>query len=469
MFKPVIDSWDVFDTLVARFGITPRSVLDLVEAERGFPGFAERRLAAQAALDAVGQPYTIERIYEVLGRDLGATRTEQRQLMHMELAAERSQLIPIVRQVRRVKRRDMLVSDMILGEQHIQDILTQTCGLTGLRPVVTGNWGKATGTVWDTIQAHYSIRTHRGDNPASDIAVPRARGIACELVMDHALTTWEKMLSGAGLGFVALLQREVRLRVSPLNTGRFHDAVLGPYLTILLLFALHLEQDAAERGIEHYAFAARDCVHLAEVFRALDPVTSSETLDLNRFMLDTGIFDGYFGARLGQCAAIVDMVTSGRTLGGFFGRTGRSVPITTLLYFDGCLAEDERRARREEAGFRGLFATTSFSDTHQGLEVLCNPGYPSVTLLAEDVGSGAAVRLFGRDDELPEERDLAAFTQKAVSELARTIRRRGKPEVTIPEARPILRKALESVVSANLDRSAHTFLVNEGFHHRRVQ
>ncbi|MGI4954154.1 MAG: hypothetical protein ACRYGM_20310 [Janthinobacterium lividum] len=252
MFKPVVDSWDVFDTLVARFGITPRSVLDLIEAERGLPNFAERRLRAQATLDGFGKPYTIERIYEVLADEIGATHAEQRQLLHMELAAERSQLIPIARQVGRVKRRDLLISDMFLGEQHIQDILTQTCGLTGIRPVVTGNWGKATGTVWDTIQAHYSIRTHRGDNPGSDIAVPRGRGIACELVTDHALTAWEKTLSGAGLGFVALLQREVRLRTNPLGAGSFHDAVLGPYLTILLLFALHLEQDAAERGIEHY-------------------------------------------------------------------------------------------------------------------------------------------------------------------------------------------------------------------------
>lgn len=468
MFKPVVDSWDVFDTLVARFGITPHSVLERMEHERGLPNFAKRRLQAQATLDGVGRPYTIEKIYEVLGDDLGASRVDRRQLMHMELATERSQLIPIARQTARVKRTDLLVSDMTLGEQHIQDILMQTCGLSGIRPVVTGNWGKATGTVWDTIQAQYAIRTHRGDNPSSDIAVPRGRGIACELITDHALTRWEAMLSNEGLGFVALLQREVRLRTNPLGAGRFHETVLGPYLTILLLFSLHLEQEAVAHGIEHYAFAARDCVHLAQVFRALDPVTSSETLDLNRFMLGTGVFDDYFRTRLGERATIVDMVTSGKTLGELFKRQNFSCPIKTLLYYSACLSAEERHTREADRTFHKMFTALSFSDAHHSLELLCNPGYPSVVLLAEDAASGAKVRMFARDDNLPVEQELADFTQTCVSELVNTIRRRGAPSVGEAVVSRILRKAIEAVVSSALDRQSHTFLVNEGLLQRRA-
>ncbi len=61
--KPIVTSWDVFDTLVARFVPNPHAVFQLIEAQRNAPGFVARRADAQAALDRIGQPYVLHDIY----------------------------------------------------------------------------------------------------------------------------------------------------------------------------------------------------------------------------------------------------------------------------------------------------------------------------------------------------------------------------------------------------------------------
>ena len=67
--KELVTTWDLFDTLVARFHMDPVHAFAMVDAK--FPGhdFIRRRTSAQQSLDAVGAPYVIHDIYRQMVAD----------------------------------------------------------------------------------------------------------------------------------------------------------------------------------------------------------------------------------------------------------------------------------------------------------------------------------------------------------------------------------------------------------------
>jgi len=109
--KPIVTSWDVFDTLVARFTPDQHAVFQLVESQRNAPGFAMRRTDAQAALDRLGQPYALHDIYRRMVAD-GLADADARLLLRQEVETERGLVFPIRRNVARVEPRDLIISDM---------------------------------------------------------------------------------------------------------------------------------------------------------------------------------------------------------------------------------------------------------------------------------------------------------------------------------------------------------------------
>src|SRR5260221_9611164 len=74
-----VNSFDVFDTLIARRCVEPRRVLDKLEVRSGIPGLAAARLAADRQLGVEGRPYTLTEIWQQVGRVSGLdTPTIQR-------------------------------------------------------------------------------------------------------------------------------------------------------------------------------------------------------------------------------------------------------------------------------------------------------------------------------------------------------------------------------------------------------
>ncbi|MBF0561886.1 MAG: hypothetical protein HQL37_07655, partial [Alphaproteobacteria bacterium] len=267
--RPVVDSWDVFDTLLARYSLSPTYVFALVEQKSGFEPFSRLRAQAQRLLDGYRRPYTIYQIYRCLEEQLGVEPALARQLLHMEIDLEKYLLLPISRQLARVRRSDLLISDMYLTAEQVTDLVRSIGGLHSVRPPIVGNWGKATGSVWPHIMANFLIRTHHGDNPHSDIAQPAKHHIPVELVDDYKPTAWEQTLLDSDLGVLGLIVREVRLRKLPWAADPFHRVVAGPYCSFLLLFALYLKAYARERNIQKYVFASRDADPLAFIYRYL--------------------------------------------------------------------------------------------------------------------------------------------------------------------------------------------------------
>jgi hypothetical protein len=464
-FKQVIDTWDVFDTLIARYCYRPHTVFDIVAQRADFPEFPRVRRQAQLDLDRIGAPYVIFDIYRKMCEN-GIDDSVANRLLREELFVEADQAIPIKRNIERVRRDDLLVSDMYLPAELIADLVRGSSTLRRHRPIVAGNWGKATGKIWPELQKFYHIRRHHGDNPHSDVSMPARFNIDTETISDHLLTDWEKGLVEDGLDGLALLQRECRLRSIPPERQAIHDVICGPYLTLLAVFATLVYRQ--HRDTAAIVFCSRDCDHLASVFRALFPTARSMTLDLNRRLTYHRTHDAYFSDRIPDGSAIVDILGSGRSILGFMERTGmRGLRFEALIYLDTVLNADEKSRRAEQIAAGMFHFQRTMSELrqrhHWPLEVLLTPGYGAVTDVCSEAGSGATIRHHAPHDLTEEEDAIAEFISVAVAGFVASVKRRGLASlVEHPAIDKVLNRALGDILSHNgIWQSFPTFSTRE--------
>ena len=443
--KPVVTSWDVFETLVARFAPHPHDVFNVVEISQNAPGFVRRRTDAQAALDRRGAPYVLHDIYRQMVID-GMVEPEARALLRAELAAERAQLFPIRRNVARVEPLDLIISDMYLSPEMISAILFETCNLHTHRPIIRSNWGKHTGTIWPLVLSAYVIRRHVGDDPNSDIKVPSLFKIVGELVQDSLPTSWETKLEELGLGQLALIQREVRLRTIPPGAGRFHEAVVGPYLTILACFSMHLVHRFGADA--EFAFLSRSADELCRVFVSMFPDIPSRSLDISRRLARDEDVAPIFTLGISPATVVVDMVGTGRSFFRFAERNGNPGRALILFSFlDLMLRDDERKKsdQRQAAG-RFFYVCRIKEGTFWCLEHLLQAHYPPVNNVGLDRRSGGVVRVFGAQELDRGETDLIAWKSMVVTEFVRTARSRGFTDPGSSRVVAAMESALEAVM-----------------------
>jgi hypothetical protein len=444
--KPVVTSWDVFDTLLARFDPDPHHFLRMIESGQNVTGFVRRRLDAQAALDRLGRPYVLHDIYRRMAAD-GVPGREARMLLRAELSAERNQLLPIRRNLERVDPTDLIITDMYLSPEMISSLLFEIGNLHTHRPPIRSNWGKHSGTIWPIVLASYVVRRHIGNDPHADLAVPSGFNIACELVLDSQFTPWEKQLQDLGLGQLAQIQREVRLRSTPPDARPFHVAVTGPYLSILAGFSMHLVQ---RFGTEvEFAFLSRSADELCRVFSSMYPDIPARGLDISRRLAGDEEMARLFSDSITPSTVVVDMIGTGRSFFRFAesnGSPGRGLIL--FAYLDLLLGQAERkRAAGRHAEGRLSAVSTINGGNFYAFEHLLQSPYPPVAGARLDRASGGVVRTFGAPELDRTEAALVAWKSATVSEFVAVARRRGLPAVSPQALATVLEKALATIMA----------------------
>lgn len=443
--RPIVTTWDVFDTLVARFQPDPLAAIKIVQQATGTGDFVNRRLGAQAALDRVGQPYVLNDIYAQMISD-GLDARAAHSALSAEIRAEFDLLVPIARNVSRVEPGDLIVSDMYMSPEVISSILFEICDLSHHRPIVRSNWGKHTGTIWPHILAHYVVRRHVGDNPQSDGVVPGKFGIFCEIVHDANLTDWEKMLVERGLQRLALIQREVRLRCMPAAPQSFHHAVVGPYLTVLAMFALHLVRLFGPTT--DFIFLSRSADELLRVFVGLFPDVSARAVDISRRLARDPALAATLASFVRPGTLVVDVVGTGRSFLGFAEahcQTGQGLYL--LMFLENLLNDADRQAtaKRETSGTLRYFSKTN-GGAFRIFEHLLQAHYPPIGMLSYDTASGGVVRSFGAAELDPAESDLIGWKSGVITTFVRTLRRRGLNLGAIPNAAEVALEGLNTIM-----------------------
>lgn len=458
LIKPLVNSWDVFDTLLTRFVLDPMQVFALIDRRHPGLDFAKRRLEAQTALDRIGKPYVI---YDIYGRmaEQGFAPETAAALLRDELATERALLLPVRSAVEQVAPEDLLVSDMYLPAEIIGGWLSEVCDLHGALPVIRSNWGKHSGTIWPKILGAYVIRAHYGDNANSDGAMPRKFGITSVLRRDIDLTDWEKTVAQLGLGQLALIQRETRLRSLHHDAGIYERLAAGPYLGLLLGHAGWLAAEFGEAAA--FGFLSRDCEDLGRIFRTVFPSIRCFNIDLSRRLTrDTGN-DGFFSGALPENCVLVDGVSTGRSVKALLSRIGGTgKAFSTLLFLDHLLSAEAIA----ETSVRWVFRSSDFGSRHYPLELLLQSPYPPVAGLELDGASGGIVKNFGQTEHSGPEARLIQGKTEIVANFLRTIRLRGLPALTGAQNQALMQAGIKAILESDLESAMFpSFMAREIF------
>ncbi|WP_419730652.1 glycosyltransferase [Lichenicola sp.] len=265
-----LNSFDVFDTLIARRCLEPWRIFEQVGAQVGIPGFVQARLMAEGQL--AGRAYTLDDIYVSLAGLWSLTPDQADWLKSLELAAEIDNVIPIAENIDQVRHGDLLISDMYLPEPAIRSLLA-AAGLDKRVGLIVSTRGKREGLIWPRIAPTVDIARHLGDDVLADVEMPTRFGIPSVRTEVATPSLVEGWLMQAELRPLALLVREARLRSThedPVMRG-LQRIQVDLNLPILLLSTIQLLRVAGEIGADRLLFCSRDCDLWLELFRALRP------------------------------------------------------------------------------------------------------------------------------------------------------------------------------------------------------
>jgi predicted HAD superfamily hydrolase len=239
-----MNSWDCFDTLVARRFYHPHTVFDEVGKRLGIENFREMRVQAELNSDS-----TYAGIYKNLP-GLDPSVEQQVELEHC---------FPIVENINRVQNGDIIVSDIYYNSSFVEKIL-RNCGLTkDVKFFVTPD-GKSKGWIWSQLPG---IKLHIGDNPKSDVKSPGKFNILSELYTETHFTEIEKEVSNIDLN-LALWMRFIRLQCpySDKHQKSLWIDQANLNLPILVLASFELPD-------KPIAFTYRDCIFWQPIYEKL--------------------------------------------------------------------------------------------------------------------------------------------------------------------------------------------------------
>ena len=318
-----MNSFDVFDTLLARRYVNNDAILQQLETDFSIPNFAQARKAADTGLRSLKQ------IYEALV-NLNVISTDQiGQIMDREIELEIKTAFPIRQNINRVNDGDILISDMYLPAHAILQMV-RAVGMDKQVTIYQSNQGKSSGALWDAVKANPPA-LHLGDNKHSDYDMPMSKGVKAEHFNVVQFNELEQFLANNQLSHLALLLREIRL--SSVKTSC--DEVFGfanINLAWLFMTSEILHRKYKDRDI---IFLGRDCQLMHKVHSAY--YKESSYLPFSRQVAYTQPEESieYLRSHSSDNAMFVDIVSTGGTW-ELLNKHDK-IDITILIYSDiGC-------------------------------------------------------------------------------------------------------------------------------------
>lgn len=254
-----MNSFDVFDTLLARRHLTSEPIWPQIEREFNIPGYTQARRSADTGSRILSE------IYDQLVTQGVITKEQHSTVMRREIELEIDICFPVQVNLDRVAHGDILISDMYLPASAILQ-LVRSVGLDKQVTLYQSNGDKSQGTVWPKFQGRHA-GIHLGDHPNSDYASPNRAGIHGEHFNPATgLNTIEQELFNSGLANIGLLTREIRLRNNPSQDLKpYFDVACDLNLSWLFVIAELIHRQHSDRNI---VFLGRDCQLLHKLYTA---------------------------------------------------------------------------------------------------------------------------------------------------------------------------------------------------------
>lgn len=404
--RTTVQSFDLFDTLIARACVTPANLLAQVETALGVAGFASARMTAEQRVFGTGRPFDLAAIYQELGVSGFCTPDTAARLMTAEIEAEFDNAIPISENIATVRDFDLVVSDMYLPAPTLRGLL-QHVGLRRFVHLFVSNAGKHDGTIWPELTRGWLILRHVGDNAHADITQAQRCGIPTVHYTGASPNGTEQYLQSNGLTRISQLARQLRLANPFLPTtveAEFWNHFVQYNFPLLCLMAnmARTQRDAA--SLERILFLARDCHFLSEIFLTLYPSEPFELVQVSRSALATdpqGLLR-YLLANGLQQALVCDLVSTGYSWLQFSQDTQQPLRFFTLVHIDNYQYQAFDSARLHQPGpFQFTYGVKSSEVNAWSLAIeLLNTAPHGSSLGVHAVGSGFAPKFEDRH-ELP--------------------------------------------------------------------
>jgi hypothetical protein len=288
-----MNSWDCFDTLVARRFVYPYTIFEEVGKRLSIENFTKMRIKAEKRSNG-----TYQGIYENLnGID-----------SDVEFQVELEHLYGIQENIDKVQNGDIIISDMYFSKEQITQIL-QSCGLKKDIKIYVTPDGKRKGYIWSSLP---KINIHIGDNYKSDVESPSNFGIKAEHYTNHILNEVEKFVYDFDEQ-LACWMRYVRLKC-PYNTT--HKRALWNDQTnynipVLALASLELPN-------KPIAFTFRDSVYWQKIYEEITGKKSKQLHVSRKCYTNPSIeFTNYVLSETKNCV-IADLQGTGKSIKSFF-------------------------------------------------------------------------------------------------------------------------------------------------------
>ncbi len=316
---PAVQTFDLFDTLVARYCVNPLLIFSLVEAKSRVEGFASYRQLVEAELWRNGN-YSLDDIYINLAKVTGWSDSTLNRLKMLELSEEWNNLFPIQEFVSRVRHDDLIISDMYLPASFIRKVVDEKCSLPGLT-IHLSNHGKHHGTIWPKILSSHRVLRHYGDNHHSDIVQAAKAGVEAEYVTTSGWSQGEAVLCSVGLEEFAKAIRKARLTSFSFDkmARQAQLAQFDANIPLLIIAGLLLLRRASALEADTLLMCGRDSnmwIHLVRWMMGL----SAKKMAVHYFpssrdlmLADSPAYAAYFTQLRGRRTMIVDVSGTGRS------------------------------------------------------------------------------------------------------------------------------------------------------------
>lgn len=182
-------SFDVFDTLVLRPFKKPTDLFYFLDKEYNYPDLkrlrieAEEKARAKKLKDAGHGEVSFKEIWEELNEKCDfdvSLGMEKEFFLELKYCFANPFFKEVISLLRAQNKKLIVCSDMYLGKEYIEKLLTQ-CGYEGFEDyIVSSDYGKskAEGSLYEIIKDKYGENiVHVGDNPHSDVKMAEKHGI----------------------------------------------------------------------------------------------------------------------------------------------------------------------------------------------------------------------------------------------------------------------------------------------------
>lgn len=275
-----VNSFDIFDTLVARTVINPTDIFDIVELYSGYNNFKSIRLHSQNISN-----HTYSDIYNKFKQLTNESDEKIQELMNIELNTEIENTLPIYSNISKIRDGDIYISDMYLPEESIRKILDHH-NINKNNKLYVSSSGKSSGYMWEQLSKKYIINKHLGDNMHSDINMAKQYNIQGVYTEIYKFSEIEKILLQKDKNVCTIIRKNRLLNPYEENTIEYklYEEQYKYNIPILLFICVQLKNILDSENRDTVLFTTRDGCLLIKLFSYIYPEYKSIEYNNSRIM-----------------------------------------------------------------------------------------------------------------------------------------------------------------------------------------